>query len=450
MADNLLLMELILIAGLILLNAFFAASEVAITNARKTNLKQLMEEGSRSAAAACRLAEESSRFLALIQIGLTLTGFFAAATAAVNLAGPLSRWLAGFSLAGDLALPIAIGIVTLVLATVMLILGQMVPQALALSHADTLVLWVALPLSLLEQISHPLVHGLTTLADLIVRLVGGVEKSALPFVTTEEIRTIVDASEEEGILEQEEKAIIYGVFDMAETPVREVMVPRTDMFTLSIGTTLPEVLEHAIRTTHSRIPVYDGSVDNIIGIIHVKDLLRYLRPVEQPIALRDLIRPTHFVPESKRVGDLLREMQQQKSHMAIVIDEYGGTAGLVTIEDLLEELVGEIRDEYDDKEEAELEVVGEQEVIASGRTPLSKIEAALGIKLEATDVETIGGYLLDRLGKIPAPADRVEEPGLILTILSTQGRRIRKVRLQRLSEDRNAEDKAPSPLDQAN
>ncbi len=425
--------ELALIAFLILINAFFAASEIAIISVRKTRLRQLVEEGVKEAEMVERLSENSSRFLATIQVGVTLVGFFTAATAAVSLAEPL------YGLMVMLSLPISpqagrslvVTVITIVLAFVMLILGELVPKTLALQHAERVSLAVVRPIAFLARLFAPAVSLLTHVTDFLVAPLGGKGKSSLPFITPEEIKTMVDAGQEGGVIETTEKEMIYSIFAMGETPVREVMVPRIDIFALAVETPLPEVIAASVRTSHTRIPVYEGTRDNVIGLVHTKDLLKCSLESCPIGGLRDILRPIHFVPESKKVDDLLREMQARKMHMVIVVDEYGGTAGLVTIEDLLEEIVGEIRDEYDDKEESLVQSLGDGEAVFEGITSLDDVNETLGLDLQAEDVDSIGGYVYSQLGRIPVPGDTVTVEGAALTVVATTGRRIKKVKVTR-------------------
>ncbi|MBI4759313.1 MAG: HlyC/CorC family transporter [Chloroflexi bacterium] len=428
--------ELLLVGMLILLNAFFAASEIAVISVRKTRLKQLVEEGNREARIVQRLSENSSRFLATIQVGVTLVGFFTAATAAISLSRPLQQFIALIPLSWviQISQPLAVGLITLTLAFMMLIFGELVPKALALQHAERISLLVARPLDVLATLASPMVRVLTLATDGVMAIFGGGRRSSLPFVTANEIKTMVDAGEEEGVLAQEEKQMIFSVFDMAETTVREIMVPRIDMFAVDIETSFKEVLEHINKTGHSRIPVYEGNVDNIVGILNAKDLFRHLGALQVSAGLRKIIRPAYFVPESRRVDDLLRDLQRERVHMAIVVDEFGGTAGLVTIEDLLEEIVGEIQDEYD-REEPQIERLSEDEAIFDGRVGLHDVNDVLSLDLQGEDYDTIGGLVLTHLGKMPAPGDTVEMEGIAITVLSTLGRRVKKVRVTKLARE---------------
>ncbi|HLF27067.1 MAG TPA: hemolysin family protein [Anaerolineae bacterium] len=429
--------ELILLAVLIALNAFFAASEIAVISVPKLRLKQLIEEGNKTAEVLFRLADDSSRFLATIQVGITLMGFFASATAAVSLSGELARSIAALPFEGiaTSAPTIAIILITLLLTIITLVLGELVPKSVALAHSERIALFVARPIDFLARLGSPLVRFLVWATNLIARPFGGKPRRGMPVITEEEIKTMVDAGQEGGVLEEDEKAMIYSVFEIGDTLAREVMVPRIDMVALDAGAPLLEAADAAINSGHSRIPVYEETVDHIVGILHAKDLLRVLRQQgragSDSVPLRDLARPAYFVPETKKVDELLNELQQRRVHMAVVIDEYGGTAGLVTIEDILEEIVGEIRDEYDESEEPLAKALGENEYELDSRMLIDDVNELLDVQLSDEESDTLGGFIYHQLGRVPAPGEAVEVEGLHLQVVNVQNRRIGKIRARR-------------------
>jgi len=272
----------------------------------------------------------------------------------------------------------------------------------------------------------------------IARLFGAGTRSEMPFVTEEEIRTLVDAGEEEGVLEEEEKEMIYSIFDLGDTMTREVMVPRIDVVALEVTTPLLEALETIMQAGHSRIPVFYETIDNVEGVLYAKDLLPYLRDGHTDVPLKDLLRQAYFVPETKKASELLPDLQQRRVHMAIVVDEYGGVAGLVTIEDLLEEIVGEIQDEYD-TEEPFVEFVDENEYVFDARVDLDDLNRLMDVSLPTEDNDTLGGFIYTELGKVPTPGDQVAFGDMEFVVESVTGRRIRKVRVRR---------QTPSPVQQ--
>jgi len=434
--------EFILLAVLIALNAFFAASEIAVISVPKLRLKQLMEEGNKTAEVLFHLADDSSRFLATIQVGVTLMGFFASATAAVNLSDGLAGVIAALPIQGIAASAknIAVLIITLLLTMVVLILGELVPKSVALAHSERIALFVARPVDLLARVAGPLIRFLVWATNRIARPFGGKPRRGMPLITEEEIKTLVDAGQEGGVLEEGEKDMIYSVFEIGETLAREVMIPRIDMVAVEADTPLLEAADVAITHGHSRIPVYEETIDHIAGILYAKDLLKVLRQQGRSGSMRlaDLARPAYFVPETKKVDVLLKELQQRRVHMAIVIDEYGGTAGLVTIEDILEEIVGEIQDEYDESEEPTIKRLGDGEYEIDARAQIDDVNDLLQVKLSDAESDTLGGFIYNVLGKVPAPGDEIEVEGVRLKVLDVQDRRIGKVHVHHLA--------SPSPL----
>ena len=446
--ENNVVLELILIGVLILLNAFFAASEIAIISSRKASIRKRAEDGERAAQLVLRLFDNSSRFLATIQVGITLAGFFASAIAAIStvrlLGGLLESVPVGFVAFNSSA--IALVIVTLLVAFVTIVLGELVPKGLAIQHADGIALFVARPIDFMARIAAPIIAVLTFSSDVFIFLLGGGRgRTRMPFVTEDEIRAYVDAGEEEGALEADEADMIYGILDLGKKRVHEIMVPRTDMVTLEVEASWDEALDLMVRYGFSRVPVYQDSLDNILGILYAKDLLKQMASGVKPPSIRELTKEPLFVPESKRVDELLQELQERRVHMAIVVDEYGGTAGLVTIEDLLEEIVGEIQDEYD-REEAKVERVSEGEAILDGRVSIADLNELFDMDVPAEEFDTVGGLVVHQLGKMPTMGDSVRWDNLSLEVLSTIGRRIKKVKVTRILEEAGAEASNNGPV----
>ncbi len=438
--------ELLLLAVLIAINAFFSASEIAVISVPKLRLRQLIEDGHQTAQVLFNLADDSSRFLATIQIGVTLMGFLASATAAISLSAGLAEVIKRLPLAGieNIAEGLAVAIITIVLALITLVLGELVPKSIGLAHAERIALFVARPIDFLARLAGPLVRFLVWITNLIAKPFGGQPRRGMPIVTEEEIKTLVDAGEEGGVIEEEEKEMIYSIFEFGETVAREVMVPRMDVLAIDVETPLLEAMEAVIKHNHSRVPVYQGSVDNVMGILYAKDLLKVLREKGRAganeVRVADLLRPAAFTPESKKVNELFEEMQKRRIHMAIVIDEYGGTAGIVTIEDILEEIVGEIQDEYDQAEEREIQPAGESEWLINARANLGDINDVLHAHFPVDEADTLGGFIYTQLGKVPLPGDEVRHENVLLKVINVAGRRIGKVRVQVL-ESEPAEEK---------
>jgi putative hemolysin len=412
--------EVVLFLTFMVLNAFLAMARAALINVRKPRLRQLIEEGVGSARTAERLAEDASRLLATTQFGMMLTRFFAGAVVAVvstpPLADALRPWLGGAA------------------AIVMLILAELVPESIAVQHSERLALLLARPLALISIVAMPVVHLMVWLSNAISRLFGGGLETHTLLVTEEEIKTLVDAGEEEGVIQEEEKEMIYSIFELGDTLAREVMVPRIDVVALEVNTPMLEAMDTIMDAGHSRIPVYAETIDNVLGVLYAKDLLPYLRQGRSDVPLKKILREAYFIPETKRASDLLPDLQQRRVHMAVVVDEYGGTAGLVTIEDLVEEIVGEIQDEYD-AEEPFVEFVNDNEYIFDARVDLDDLNRLMNVELPTEDSDTLGGFIYTELGKVPAIGDRVAFGDMGFTVESVAGRRIKKVRVQRISQD---------------
>jgi putative hemolysin len=424
---NLPLGELLIIVLLTLFEGFFVAGEIALVSIRRSRVEQLVDEGRPGARRVRRLLDEPGRFLAVSQLGLTVIGFFASAYAAVSLVESLKGVIA--PIAGNNAEGIALIIVTILLALFTIVFAELVPKTLALANAERVAIALSLPIEFLARALSPLIALLTGITSAIAKLFGASVTTEAQ-ITAEELRLIVERGGEQGVLEAEEEQMINAVIELGSRRVHEVMVPRIAMATIQATATFDEAIETIVEHGHSRIPVYDESVDEILGILYAKDLLPFLRESAGPRPeLRTLLRTPVYIPESMTVDDLLHEFQRRKVHIAIVLDEYGGTAGLVTIEDLLEEIVGEIQDEYD-VEEPMVVRLSEDEARLDGRASVDDLaelfDTNLGLEDE-DEYDTVGGLIYHRIGGIPTPGDRVEVDGLTLTVESTDGRRVGKV-----------------------
>ncbi len=420
--------EIVLLVGLMAVNAFLAMARAALINVRKVRLRQLIEEGVGPARTAETLAEDASRLLATTQLGMMLTSFFAGAVVAVVSAPPLSRLLAPWL--GQSSYPVAFVLVVLAAAIVMLILGELVPETIALQHSERLALLLARPLTIISTLAMPVVRLMVWISNNISRLFGGRSPGRMPFVTEEEIKVLVDAGEEEGVILEEEKEMIYSIFELGETLAREVMVPRIDVVALEASTPMLEALHTVMEAGYSRIPVFKETIDNVQGVLYAKDLLPYLRDGRTDVPLKSILREAYFVPETKKASDLLPDLQQRRVHVAVVVDEYGGMAGLVTIEDLLEEIVGEIQDEYD-TEEPFVEFIDDSEYIFDARVDLDDLNRLMNVDLPTEDSDTLGGFIYTELGQVPVVGDQVSFENLDFTVESVAGRRIKKVRVER-------------------
>ncbi|MBN1659396.1 MAG: HlyC/CorC family transporter [Anaerolineae bacterium] len=433
--------EVALFLFFLVANGFLATARSALVNVRKARLRQLIEEGSAPARAAERLAEDASRLLATAQLGMMLTSFFAGGVVAVVSTPPLERLLAPWL--GDAAYPVAFVVVLFAAAWIMLILGELVPEMVGAQYSERLALWLARPLALVSIVAMPIVRLTVWIANMVARLFGSDVRRELPFVTEEEIKTLVDAGEEEGVIQEEEKEMIYSIFELGDTLAREVMVPRIDVVALDENTPMLDALGTIMEAGFSRIPVFRETIDNILGVLYTKDLLPYLRDGRTDVPLNKVLRTAYFVPETKKASDLLPDLQQRRVHMAVVVDEYGGMAGVVTIEDLLEEIVGEIQDEYD-SEEPFVQFVGDDEYILDARVDLDDLNRLMDASLPTEDSDTLGGFIYSELGKVPVVGDHVSFANLDFAVESVAGRRIKKVRVRRVAAARPAPEEAES------
>ncbi len=438
------LLELGIIVFLVMLNAVFVAAEIALVSLRRSRVDQLVDEGRRGARRVRRLTGNPGRFLAVIQLAITFIGFLASAFAGVSLAVTLAAFLDGVGLDHDVATVAALLFVTVVLSLFTIVFGELVPKTLALAHPEAFALALAGPVDILGRALRPIVAVLTATTSAIARLFGA-EVTSEARITADELRLIVERGGEQGILEAEEEQMINAVIELGGRRVHEVMVPRTAIVGLPASATFDEAIDLIIQEGHSRVPVYEASVDEVVGILYAKDLLPFLKVnAAARSSLQTLLRTPVFVPESMSIDDLLHEFQRRKVHIAIVLDEYGGTAGLVTIEDLLEEIVGEIQDEYDE-EEPLIEHLDADRVRVDGRASIDDLLDLWDMKVTLEDedeYDTVGGFVYHRIGGVPSPGDEIRFSGLRLTVETTDARRVGKVMVvrERGADDESADD----------
>jgi len=398
----------------LVLLAFTSAADAALTAISRHRLNAMQEESVARATVITRLLSDPYRFKAAI---LLLN------TATVIMATVFTIWLAERLVAGWLFGTLAL------LLLLMVLFSEALPKALALRNPSRAAALLAVPMALLVRLLWPLIAIISVFTNPLISRLSGQRSAQLPLVTEEELRLLVNVGEEEGLIEPDEREMIEGIFSFGDTVVREVMVPRVDIVALDQEASLQQALETVIAHGHSRIPVYDETIDNIVGILYAKDLLPGLRAGQAGMSLAGLLRPPHFVPETMKVDSLLKDLQARKVHLAMVVDEYGGTAGLATIEDLLEEIVGEIQDEYD-VEEPSVSFVAEGELLADARVLLDDLNDLTGLHLEAQESDRLGGLVFERLGRVPRVGDEVQlADGVTITVLSIEGLRPRQLRL---------------------
>ena len=419
--------ELVLVVVLALLSM----SEAALHAIRRPALIEELVMRGRRGKRAGRMGERRVRYLAAIQVFEFFVIFAFSGIAAAFLAPRLSELLRLVGIAAVFSDLSAVVVTVAALSLVAVLFGLFVPRSIGRRHAKQVLLVMVFPLELITWVTRPLVAVLFFLTR-VVTAPFGADPNEGTLISEEDIKAVIETGEEQGVLDVGERDMLHSVFALGEKKVHEVMVPRTDIIAIDVNTPPQEVLESVVSAGHSRIPVYEGSSDQIIGVLYVKDLFRRLARGEKDVTVRPFLRPAQFVPETKKVDELLREMQRAKVHIAIVVDEYGGTAGLVTIEDLVEEIVGEIRDEYDVERELVLPV-SEHEAVMDARVPFSEVQETFGIDSpEGVDeFDTLGGFVTHELGRLPKVGETVKSNGVKFVVESVEGRRVGRVRVIR-------------------
>lgn len=415
---------------LILANAFFAATEIAYISLNDAKISKQAKEGDKKAKQIEGMLKNPSKFLATIQIGITFAGFLSSAFAsdafADDLAPILNNLFPMISL--EVWRGVSIIIITLILSFFTLVFGELVPKRLAMKYYEKIAFGTIGIIKGISVFTSPFVKLLTASTNVISK-VFGVSETEEEIVTEEEIKMMIDEGEEKGTIEQEEKVLLNNVFAFNDIIVSEIMTPRIDMFAIEINEDANEFLDKIDEYKYSRIPVYEESIDNIEGVLFVKDILKVVKD-SQKINIREIMREPYFVPESKEIDELFRELQKSKQQMAIVIDEYGGTAGLITMEDIIEELMGNIFDEYDD-DELDYRKIDENTYILSGSLSVYDIKRLLDVDIPEGDYETLSGYLIEKLGRIPEEEEKivVEDGNLTYKIEEYEDKRIRYVKV---------------------
>ena len=416
MEDSRLSLRIGLLAAFILVAMFFSVSETALFAANRVMLRHRRAQGDPRARAAYGLLNQASELLTMILAGNTTAnvGASVVATSIVfSLLGRGGEWVA------------FLGTTLLVL-----IVAEIAPKTLAARHADRLALTLAPSLTVLMRLSTPLIRVLSVAATALVRPFGGTITPRAPLVTEEQLRFLVEVGEQEGVIQEEEREMIHSVFEFGDTVVREVMRPRVDIAAVPADATINGAVSLMSERGHSRLPVYEGTVDHIVGVVYMRDLIPALRQGRLEQSVSEVRRPAFFVPETKKVDELFKEMQRRKVSVAIVLDEYGGTAGLVTVEDLLEEIVGEIQDEYD-LEEKPIQLVDANTALVNARIHIDEVNDLLGTRLPMDEVDTVAGLVYALSGRVPAQGETIALPGATLRVEKTLGQRITRVRITR-------------------
>ena len=414
-------LEIVAVGVLILANAIFVAGEYGLITARRARLEERVKEGSRAARTALRLMDTPARFISTVQVGITISGIMLGA-----LGEPLvSRYL------DFLPRSVAFLIAFLVLTYLSVVLGELVPKTVTLQRAETVAILLAIPLDWLARVTYPLVWLLQVSGNAVSRLFGVEPAPAGVLAHTEEdIRLIVAEAEDTGVIEEAEEEMLYKVFDFADKEAHEVMVPRPEVVALSVDLPPVQCLASLIDSPYTRYPVYRGSLDDVLGILHVRDLFSalYDRGIEN-VDVESLVRPVMFVPETKDLAALLAEFRKANQHMAVVVDEYGAFEGIVTLEDVLEEIVGEIEDEYDLPDES-VERLDDGRIRIDGTFPIDDFNEQFGQAIPQEDYHTVAGYVFGQLGRVAEPGDEVVHDGLRFQVLDVDGPRIERLEVE--------------------
>lgn len=428
---NSLIFQFILILILTLINAFFSASEMAIVSLNKNKIKVLAEEGNKNAILIERLLQEPTKFLSTVQVGITLASFFSSASAATGISNVFGNSLETLNI--PYAHEISLIVVTIILSYITLVFGELLPKRLALQNSQKIAMYAVKPIMLISKITIPFVKLLSISTNFLIRLFNVNSKNLEEKVSKEEIKSLVDVGQEHGVINETEKDMINSIFEFDDRLAKEVMTPRTNVYMINIDDCANTYLNSLLNEKYSRIPIFQENIDNIIGILYMKDFLCEAYKVGfDNVNLRNILHTPYFVPEMKNIDELFKELQISRKHMAILIDEYGGFSGIVTIEDLIEEVMGDIGDEFDD-EEILLKNISKNTFLASGLISINELNEKLHINLdsESDDYDTLGGFIIKLIGYIPKKDDDciVNYKNIIFKIKEVNKKRIVKVEI---------------------
>lgn len=430
------ILQIVILFALIFVNAFFSMSEMAIVTLNDNKIDKMAADGNKKAKQIKKLTESTSSFLSTIQIGVTLAGFLTSATAAQSFAGMLANAIAKTPIVNVIPLGIINGFSTVVITLVMsyfsLVLGELVPKKIAMNKPEKMAFMAAPILTFVAKVTKPIVKFLALSTNGVLRLIGIDPHADEEVVTEEEIRMMVDVGGEKGVIEDAQIEMINNIFEFDDIDVADIMTHRTDMVCIDDDEPLSEAVKLSIENGFSRIPVFEEDPDDIVGIVYIKDFLKYVGTnLPKTKTVKDMMRPAYYVPETKRCGELFTEMTEKRVQMAVVVDEYGGTAGIVTLEDLLESIVGNIQDEYDQEDE-EISIINDTTFEVDGITNIEEVEEHIGKTFPEGDYDTIGGYIISVLGFLPQDGEmnEVTFENVKFTVLNVEERRIGKVKVE--------------------
>lgn len=421
--------QFILILVLTLLNAFFASAEMAIVSVNRNRIKMLADDGNKKASLLVDLLEEPNKFLSTIQVGITLAGFFSSASAATGISEVIGASLSQLGI--PYAQSISLVVITIILSYFTLVFGELVPKRIALQKSEQIAMLSVRPIVFVFKFAKPFVKLLSLSTNVLLRVIGMSDTDLEEKVSREEIKSLVDAGEEYGVINQIEKEMINSIFDFDDKLAKEVMTPRTEVY--MINSKLPLSIEELLEENYSRIPVYEGDMDNIIGILYLKDFLHEAYQVGfENVDIKKLLHRPYFVPECKNIDQLFKELQKSKKHLAVLIDEYGGFSGIVTIEDLIEEVMGDINDEYDDDDPV-IRKIDNDTYMVNGLISIKELNDKLHLNLdeETEDYDTLGGFLINQIDYIPSETEEcmVEYENLLFKVQCVKDKRIETVKI---------------------
>jgi putative hemolysin len=425
-------LEAVLIVALILANGFFAASEIAIIAIRKSRIDALLEKGVKSAVSVARLKNDPDRFLATVQVGVTVVSTLASAIGGAAAIGYLKPFIESLPIpnADQWGRPLAILLVVLPIAYLSLVLGELVPKSLALRYSEPIAFLVARPIEFLSRATSFLVKILTASSNAVLWLFSRSDVEGASFISVEEVKSLIREGAAKGIFNETEKELIHSVFEFADTPVKAIMKPRTEIHAIEIGASLSEIAKSFVESGFSRIPVYEDNLDRVVGILYNKDIFKALQEPGD-FRMRDHLHPAFFAPSSLPISELLKQLQRRHLAMALVVNEFGEIEGLATVEDIVEEIVGEIRDEYDREERGPVEHLADGSMVIQGSALLRDLKSDFDLPFEESpDYLTLAGFVLAQLKRIPRGGEWVEHNGYRLTIVDMEGRRIVKIKLE--------------------
>jgi putative hemolysin len=429
------LFQILFLIFLTAINAFFACAEMAIVSVSKSKINMLAEEGNKKALLVQKLLKEPTKFLSTIQVAITLAGFFASAVAATGISERLSSSLSKYNIPYEHQ--ISIMVITIILSYFTLVFGELIPKRIALQKAEKISLFTVQPIIIASKIASPFVKLLSSSTRLVLRMLGMHHEALEEKVSEEEIRSMIETGQEAGVFNEYEKNLIESIFEFDDILAKEIMTSRTNVYAIDINDPLNEYIDELLATRHSRIPVYDDEIDNIIGILYMKDYFLEARKVGfENVNIKPILHKPYFVPESKNIDELFKELQQSRQYLAVLIDEYGGFSGIVTIEDLVEEVMGPIND-MGDLKESSIEKIDNQTYLLNGLIYIDDLNDELGLNIISENHDTLSGFLLDMIGVIPEEDDRriIKFNNLEFEIMEIKEKRIVTTRLKILNKE---------------